>query len=399
MSNFKVIHDISEINLPKNWVNAANFKSQNRIVDENGRPVSADYQGRRYRIISKKERAFSTFERIRRVALGSLAVVFSAGLALFSKSVRQLFTKQKESALFAVPVNQQGKALLKEPEHIASLKGNSVGQTSSQQGSSVTLQQEKISPRESDDVISPQRGFSSNSSSEFDRLCNEPYKFYQEIEKAIIDETCSRFNPSFPFLKLCPCEKMNSNLRIKLENDSIELLKQTHPSKETINVVSVGAGGLYQELVYLAKLAKVGYKNIRLIAIDPKPIFIGALDGACKDLIPAKITIDDQYTSLANYIQKATQDKTLRPDLLLLIDLTDDKFKVNSQFLSDYSFDQLYHHNLLKNGTVVSHSVLEKNNTIDPSGKVVKVDFTPKAFSGIFTPNAKGLSSINATGV
>lgn len=192
---------------------------------------------------------------------------------------------------------------------------------------------------------------------------------------------------------------MTPDLRTKLENKSIELLQQTYPFKETIiNVVSIGPGGLYQELVYLAKLAKAGYKQIRLIAIDPAPIFIGALDFSCEQFIPAKITIE-QFSSLDDFIEKSNQDSTLLPDLLLLIDLTDDKYKTHDQLLSNYSFDQLFQHNLLKNNTVISYSTLEMLYTRDVDGKVIRLDFIPKIFSGVFTPTAKDLSSISTISI
>jgi|LakMenE18May11ns_1017448.scaffolds.fasta_scaffold9712789_1 hypothetical protein len=187
---------------------------------------------------------------------------------------------------------------------------------------------------------------------------------------------------------------MNGDLRIKLENYSIELLEQVHPLKEsTINVVTVGPAGLYQEIVYLAKLAKAGCKQIRLIAIDTQDIVIGPLEDACAELFPATITICKQYKSLDSYIQEAVRDETLHPDLLLLIDLTDDKYKVNSQLLSDYSFDQLQDSGLFKNGTVISYTTFEKERNEDTSRDVL----ISKVFSGIYKRKVEDLSHVSPT--
>lgn len=110
MPSFKIINKISEINLDDKWVQATKFNSKDRIVDEKGN--SSDYKGRQYRIIEKRERTFSNLERFGRGFLGSLALVCTSGLALCSKSVRNLFTKSKENIRFAiiepsVPSNNQ----------------------------------------------------------------------------------------------------------------------------------------------------------------------------------------------------------------------------------------------------------------------------------------------------
>ncbi|KAF3361887.1 hypothetical protein PHSC3_001569 [Chlamydiales bacterium STE3] len=365
-------------------------------------PLRTALGGRTIEVLNKHEEIPTATKRIINFVIsfvffpvaiiGAICLVFKGVRWKEKTAVCSLLKQRKHSLASPEGVENQNKPL---NPTTGCVQDKPIPQEEFRQGTSLTLPHEKPSFERSSSIVPSQRGCSSISPPEFDRLCNEPYEFYQEIEKVIKNKTRFRFHPSFHFLKLCLCAKMNSDLRLKLEKDSIKLLKQTHPAREsTISVVSVGAGGLYQELVYLAKLAKAGYKHLRLIAIDPALVSIGALDGACKDLIPAKITIDDQYTSLENYIQKATQDKTLHPDLLLLIDLTDSTYNINSQLLSDYAFDQFYHHDLLKQGTVVSHSVLEQAYTKDAAGKIIKVDFIPKAFSGLFTPEVKSLSAI-----
>lgn len=105
MPCFKIVHNTNEISLNGQWVSSAKFNSKDRIVDEEGRAVSSDYQGRRYQIIEKRERVFSNTERIGRGFLGVVAVICTLSIALFSKSVRNLFIKSKENIRFGVPVS------------------------------------------------------------------------------------------------------------------------------------------------------------------------------------------------------------------------------------------------------------------------------------------------------
>lgn len=107
MPNFKIIEDLNEIHdwidstKYKDWIDSAKFNSKDK-VDENGKVVGTDYEGHYYRVISKKERNFTDLERFSRGFLATLIVVCSVGLALFSKSVRNLFTKKKESIRFGI---------------------------------------------------------------------------------------------------------------------------------------------------------------------------------------------------------------------------------------------------------------------------------------------------------
>ena len=88
--------------LPQGWVKSTKFASKGRLVGEDGRKVTADSQGRKYQLVQKIERDFSTGERIGRVALGVVIVALSLFTGLFSKSVRNLFTG--ESKRFGVEV-------------------------------------------------------------------------------------------------------------------------------------------------------------------------------------------------------------------------------------------------------------------------------------------------------
>ena len=102
MSNFKPIYNIEDIKLSNNWVESSSFKNKDSIVNENGKPISSEYQGRQYQLISKKERPFSSIERVGRVILGLLAVIFSLAVALCSKSIRGLFTQKKSTIKFGL---------------------------------------------------------------------------------------------------------------------------------------------------------------------------------------------------------------------------------------------------------------------------------------------------------
>jgi hypothetical protein len=102
MPNIKTINSMNEIILNDALAPVAKFNSINRIVDEKGNTVRSDYTGRTYKIVEKRERTLSGLERFGRGFLGTLAVVSTLCLALFSKSVRSLFTKSKETIRFAI---------------------------------------------------------------------------------------------------------------------------------------------------------------------------------------------------------------------------------------------------------------------------------------------------------
>ena len=104
MPNFKAINNQTEITLGNKWVPPSNkFNSQNRLVNAKGNNISCEYNGRKYRIIEKRERTFTALERFARGLLGLIAVICTLCLGLFSKSVRNLFTKSKATVRFAVP--------------------------------------------------------------------------------------------------------------------------------------------------------------------------------------------------------------------------------------------------------------------------------------------------------
>jgi hypothetical protein len=104
--SFNIIDNVSNIKLSSNWIDSAKFNSKGRTVGENGKPITASYKAKQYRLVSKKERDFTALERIGRGFLGVVAAVCTLGIAILFKSVRKLFTEKKAKIRFAVVVPQ-----------------------------------------------------------------------------------------------------------------------------------------------------------------------------------------------------------------------------------------------------------------------------------------------------
>ena len=102
MPNFEVINDSSKITLSGWWGPPYKFNSKNILVNIKGNQISSSFEGHRYRIIGKKERSFSILERVIRCLVGLLLVIGTLGIALFSKSVRNLCTKSKANIRFGI---------------------------------------------------------------------------------------------------------------------------------------------------------------------------------------------------------------------------------------------------------------------------------------------------------
>lgn len=80
------------------------FKNKNKIVDDSGKLPSANYLGHCYRLVSRFEEDFSFFERSGKALLGIIIVICTLSLALFSKSIRKLFTKKHYSINYGVEI-------------------------------------------------------------------------------------------------------------------------------------------------------------------------------------------------------------------------------------------------------------------------------------------------------
>lgn len=111
MPSFKIVKNTFHITTSKDWIDSVKFNSKDAVKT---------YKGREYRIISKKERKFSTIERVGRGMIGTLAVVCTLGLALLAKPVRELFINRKKTVRYAIPLKKTTKETLKE------LRGNNL---------------------------------------------------------------------------------------------------------------------------------------------------------------------------------------------------------------------------------------------------------------------------------
>lgn len=130
-------------------VPAKKFNSKDKIVDQLGKKIESEstYEGRKYKLIAKRDHLITPGERHWNRFLGVLACIFSVCLALFSPKVRRLFSSKDFTMHFAVwinpPVQQQA------PQQSAAQQPT--GQHSSAASSQRT---EAIAPPETPPVIS-----------------------------------------------------------------------------------------------------------------------------------------------------------------------------------------------------------------------------------------------------
>ena len=100
MPSFKIKDTVT---LGPDWVDSTKFNSKDRIVDSNGSKIKAEYSGRRYQLVEKKERQFTRMERFGRICRGIFVLFYSGGTAWGRKSTRNLFTKKKAVIRFGIP--------------------------------------------------------------------------------------------------------------------------------------------------------------------------------------------------------------------------------------------------------------------------------------------------------
>lgn len=141
MSIFKIKNNPNEITLNSKWISVTDFSCKDKIVDEKGQEIGADYQGRKYRIIEKREWTFSKCMRFRRGLLGVVVVICSFCLALFSKNVRDLFIQSKKTKYYAVPVKDDL------PQPNSSLPGKINSPRTPKTHPSIPQRQANLSPR------------------------------------------------------------------------------------------------------------------------------------------------------------------------------------------------------------------------------------------------------------
>jgi len=105
MADFIRVTNMSEVHFSERWRTSVKFDSYGRFVSKEGKYVSEDFPACKYKCSVKKERYYSSIERIGRASLGILALLLSIGTALiFSRNVRQLFSKEKKVLRFAIKV-------------------------------------------------------------------------------------------------------------------------------------------------------------------------------------------------------------------------------------------------------------------------------------------------------
>ena len=146
-------------------------------------------------------------------------------------------------------------------------------------------------------------------------------------------------------LSFCDCEKLTRNLEQVLLERCIEKVTSFHAQTDLITIVCIGPGGCFREVKYLARLIESGYKNLKLILIDGKDLepeikcLVQFMAKNChlteyeakKRIIhyydlgeyPKEPNSSKLNSSKRGYIPKALKDGSLKPDLLLMLDVID----------------------------------------------------------------------------
>lgn len=187
------------------------------------------------------------------------------------------------------------------------------------------------------------------------KMCTQPYQFYTELQQ--LQQTA----PSYlTFAKLCNCYKLTATGRIFLEDTAVNLLKQFHAKQKPLTIVTVGPGGCYQEMVYLTKLAKAGYNEIQLILLERRQIPLDELSEFCNTSLKGTKVQITQFTSIEAYAHESVQLPRLQPNLLLMLDLSDEKYNVQGMRLPDYAFQTFETAGILPAPTVIAHSVFKQ---------------------------------------
>lgn len=102
MCDFVKVDDKNSIKLTNRWKDSVKFNSEGRFINKNNEYVKISYPGPMYMIMYKKERAFTTVERISRLTKFIFFNILSLGLCNFKKSFRDLLTKKNMVCRYAV---------------------------------------------------------------------------------------------------------------------------------------------------------------------------------------------------------------------------------------------------------------------------------------------------------
>lgn len=122
-------------------------------------------------------------------------------------------------------------------------------------------------------------------------------------------------------------------LRNALEENVIDKITHHYPDRDKpLNITSIGSGGCFQELVFIAKLiSREGYQDVRITLIDKvykkgkEDESVAALRKCVDDeILPhakgAKVTIDVQ-NDLDTYLGQVKEKSLPFPETVLMIDL------------------------------------------------------------------------------
>lgn len=111
MPSITVINNITDVS---HLTDAVSCKSLGSLVDAKGSALKADHKGNQYRIVAKKERSTTFFEKM----LIALALLSSLGLALIHKSFRKLVGRQKVVNHYAI------QEVSNKPDNTGKLRGD-----------------------------------------------------------------------------------------------------------------------------------------------------------------------------------------------------------------------------------------------------------------------------------
>jgi hypothetical protein len=119
MTSIMKVISMDEVHFSSRWKSSAVFYSHGKFLNKKNEYVKASYPGARYELIMKKERAFTSFEKVMRVSLVIFLTILSLGLCLLNKDVRRLWTDDRKVVKVAVrviiPNSQQDEAGQKSP--------------------------------------------------------------------------------------------------------------------------------------------------------------------------------------------------------------------------------------------------------------------------------------------
>jgi hypothetical protein len=186
-------------------------------------------------------------------------------------------------------------------------------------------------------------------------LNTAPYEFFLNFNDPSLD--CPEFlSHGLEDLDVCGCEKLPASLRIFLEKQAIEALNSTLSKDSLLTIVSIGPGQCYQELVYLAKCAYAGYNQIQLVLIDKEPVPIEALTQACHTYLSQYDINIVYYQSLESFQVAVAAQNHLKPNLVLMLDITEEEYEIDGTQLPEYCFQFFNQNNLFNENTVIARS-------------------------------------------